>query len=161
MTTFPICPSDRLQRRLITVLDDELLPLSAFTGFTLCDDRENDEVKLPFIVVRVTESDEIPQAGTVWHCRLNVNMVEDRQEANLILGGDNRPRHELRAENISALLFGVWNTTTLGQKINAISNGQGVYVLKQHSNNMTPGSSENDTLSTEYAFTIICASTQQ
>ena len=41
MITYPICPSDRLQRRLITVLDDELLPLSAFTGFTLCDDREN------------------------------------------------------------------------------------------------------------------------
>ena len=102
MTTFPICPSDRLQRRLLEVLDDELLPLSAFTGFTLCDDRENDEVKLPFIVARVTESDEIPQAGTVWHCRLNVNMVEDRQEANMTLGADSRPRHELRAENISA-----------------------------------------------------------
>ena len=57
MTTFPICPSDRLQRRLLEVLDDELLPLSAFTGFTLCDDRENDEVKLPFIVARVTEPD--------------------------------------------------------------------------------------------------------
>ena len=42
MITYPICPSDRLQRRLITVLDDELLPLDAFTGFTLCDDREND-----------------------------------------------------------------------------------------------------------------------
>jgi hypothetical protein len=61
----------------------------------------------------VTESDEIPQAGTVWHCRLNVNMVEDRQEANLTLGADARPRHELRAENISALLFGVWKKCTL------------------------------------------------
>ena len=55
MITYPICPSDRLQRRLLEVLDNELLSLSAFTGFTFCDDRENDEVKLPFIFARVTE----------------------------------------------------------------------------------------------------------
>jgi hypothetical protein len=158
--TYPIHPGDRLQRRIVSVLSTDLLGLSAFTGFSVVNDRSGTEQDIPMLAVRVGETVNQPPASHVWHVTVTVVMVEDRQEGNLTITGDSRPRHELRTENLSARLFGAWNGSTLDQSLNAISNGQGVYVLKLYGQNVTQ-SGEEDTLGTEYTFTAICVSTEQ
>ena len=159
-TTYPIHPGDRLQRRIVSVLTDDLLPLTAFTGFTAINDRVGTEPQFPWLAVHIGETVNHPPASQVWHVTVTVEMVEERQEANDAIAGDARPRHELRTENLSARLFGVWNGESLADSINTISNGQGVYVLKVYSQNVTQ-MGEQDTLATEYSFTAICVSTQQ
>lgn len=160
MTTYPIHPGDRLQRRVVSTIATDLIDLPAFTGFTVTNDRVATETQLPWIAVRISESVNMPPANQVWHLTVTVQMVEDRDEANETLGADTRPRHELRTENLSARLFGIWNTQSIADSINAISNGQGVYVLKTYGQNVATANDEA-TLGTEYTFTAICVTTQQ
>ena len=160
ITTYPIHPGDRLQRRIASILTTDLVPLTSFTGFVVTNDRSDAENQIPLLVVRVGETQNTPPASHVWHVSVTVEMIEDRQEANDAISGDTRPRHELRAENLSARLFGEWDGATLREDINAISNGQGVNVLKVYGQNVTQ-SGETDYLSTQYSFTAICVSTQQ
>ncbi len=160
-TTYPIHPGDRLQRRIVSILTDDILSIEAFEGFTIANERSGDEMTLPFISVQAPESQNIPPASHVWHVNVTVVMVEDRQEANTTLGADSRPRHELRTENLSARLMGKWNTETLADSINAISNGQGVYVLKIYDQNFNNASNTEDVVGVEWSFTAICVSTQQ
>jgi len=87
--------------------------------------------------------------------------VEDRQEANTVLGADTRPRHELRAENVSARLFGQWNGLTLPAAINAIVDANSVQVLKMSGTNQANGTMSEDEISTEYSFTLSCTSSTQ
>lgn len=160
LTTYPIHPGERLQRRIMSILTDDLLPLTAFTGFTVVHDRDSDEIPMPQLVVRISETVNQPPASHVWHVTVIVQMMEDRQEADTTISGDTRPRHELRCENLSARLFGEWAGATLADDVNSISNGQGAYVLKVYGQNVASGG-EVDYLSTEYTFTAICVSTQQ
>ncbi len=160
MDTYPIHPGDRLQRRIVSVLSTDLLGLTAFTGFSVVNDRSGTEQDMPMLAARISETVNQPPNSHVWHVTVTVVMVEDRMEANTTISGDARPRHELRTENLSARLFGAWNGSTLDQSINAISNGQGVYVLKMYGANVTQAG-EEDALTTEYTFTAICVSTQQ
>jgi hypothetical protein len=159
-TTYPIHPGDRLQRRIVSVLTDDLLPLTAFTGFSVINDRVGTEPQFPWLAVHIGETTNQPPASHVWHVAVTVEMVEERQEANDAIAGDPRPRHELRTENISARLFGIWDDVTLDEEINLISDGNGIHVLKIFSQNVaqTP---ETDYIGTEWSFTAICVSTQQ
>jgi len=160
MTTYPIHPGDRLQRRIVSVLTDDLLGLDAFDGFSVVDDREPAEVALPWLAVRVTESTNTPPNSFVWHVSVVVQILEDRAEADTTIGADTRPRHELRLENLSARIQGRWNTLTLADAINAIDDGRGVHVVKTYNQQVTTAN-EEETLSTEFSFTMICASTEQ
>lgn len=160
LTTYPIHPGERLQRRIMSVLTTDLLPLPLFTGFSIVHDRDGDEIPMPHIVVRIAETTNQPPASHVWHITVIVQIMEDRHEADTTISGDTRPRHELRCENLSARLFGQWNGQTLADAVNSIGNGQGVYVLKTYGQNVASGG-EVDYLSTEYTFTAICVSTQQ
>lgn len=159
MTTYNIHPGDRLQRRIVKILTEDLLDLEAFDGGAVVDDRVGDEKKMPCIVVRVSESQNQPTGSALWQVTITVHLVEDRMEANKTLAGDDRPRHEIRCENLSARLFAVWDGDSLADRVNAISNGQGVYVLKAHSPNVA-NTGETDYLGTEYSFTMLATSTQ-
>jgi hypothetical protein len=161
MTTYPINPSERVQRRICSILTAELLPLPAFTGFVVRDERVFQQEKYPFFSVQTTENKEVFPGINVWNVSFTIAMLEDRQEANTTLGVDPRPRHELRAENVSALLFGVWDGLSLPQAINAIVDGDGVTVLKMTGTNQANGTMSEDEISTEYSFTLSCTSTQQ
>jgi hypothetical protein len=160
MTTYPIHPGDRLQRRIVATLSGELSALTEFEGVTFTDDRIATEIALPVVAVHITETENTPPASHVWHVGVTVRLMEDRPEATLTITGDTRPRHELRAENLSALLFGKWDGETLADKVNAISNGQGCYVLKTYGQNVQ-AQNEQDTIATEYSFTCITVSTEQ
>jgi hypothetical protein len=161
LTTYPIHPGDRLQRRIATVLTNDILSITPlFTGCQVIIDREEDEQAYPCIAVRVGETQNTPPGSHVWHVGITIHLMEDRQEANDAITGDTRPRHELRTENISARLFGIWDSVTLDEEINLISDSHGVYVLKIYNQNVaqTP---ETDYIGTEWSFTAICVSTQQ
>lgn len=161
MTTYPINPAERTQRRICSILESALLPLAEFTGFVVRNGREFQQEKYPFFSVQITENQEVFQGINVWNVNFTIAMVEDRQEANTVLGVDPRPRHELRAENVSALLFGVWNGLSLPDSINAIVDGNGVTVLKMTGTNQANGTMSEDEISTEYSFTLSCTSSQQ
>lgn len=161
LTTYPIHPGDRLQRRLATILTNDILSITPlFTGCSVVIDRTDAEQDLPVIGVRVGETQNIPPGSHVYHIGITIHLMEDRQEANDAISGDARPRHELRTENISARLFGIWDGATLDEEINLISDGNGIHVLKIFNQNVaqTP---ETDYIGTEWSFTAICASTQQ
>ncbi len=160
MNTYPIHPGNRLQAALVSNLSDDLFGLTVFEGFTIHNDREFDEVPKPWICVHITESVQHHPSSPVWLVRVTVSMVEDRKDANDAVAGDSRPRHELRAENLSAKLFGKWNGETIQDAINSESNG--VYALKVHSFNVQNNTGENtDAMITEYSLTVICTSTEQ
>lgn len=161
MTTYPINPAERVQRRICSILESDLITLPEFTGFVARNGREFQQEKYPFFSVQVTENQEVFPGINVWNVNFTVAMVEDRQEANTTLGTDPRPRHELRAENASARLFGQWNGLTLPDAINAIVDGNGVQVLKMSGTNQANGTMSEDELSTEYSFTLCCTSSQQ
>lgn len=157
--TYPIHPGDRLQRALATVLDDSLFSIAAFTGFTAHNDREWDEVDKPFLSIQIAESQQPHPRLNVWHVRVTVVMVEDRQDANQLLAGDTRPRHELRAENVSARLFGTWAGEDIAASINAEDNG--VTVLKVYGFNVANSTQTEDDLLTEYSLTFVCTASEQ
>lgn len=160
MTTYNIHPGDRLQRRIVKILTDDLLNLECFERCVVVDDRVDTEQKMPCLAVRISESQNQPTGSALWQVTVTVHLMEDRKEANLTLAGDDRPRHEIRAENLSARLFGVWNEYSLADEVNGISNGQGVHVLKAHSPSVA-NTGEVDYLGTEYSFTMLVVSTQQ
>jgi hypothetical protein len=160
MTTYNIHPGDRLQRRIARILTEDLLNLEAFTGCVVVDDRVETEQAMPCLVVRISESTNQPTGSALWQVTVTVHLMEDRAEANKTLAGDDRPRHEIRAENLSARLFAVWDEESLADRVNAISNGQGVHVLKAHSPNVA-NTGEVDYLGTEYSFTMLAVSTEQ
>lgn len=159
MTTYNIHPGDRLQRRIVKILTDDLLNLECFEGCVVVDDRVSTEQAMPCLVVRIGESTNQPTGSALWQVTVTVHLMEDRAEANKTLAGDDRPRHEIRAENLSARLFGIWNEYSLADEVNGISNGQGVHVLKAHSPNVA-NTGEVDYLGTEYSFTMLAVSTQ-
>jgi hypothetical protein len=162
MTTYPINPSERLQRRIISVLESDLLIYDAFTGFVVRNGREFTPEKYPFLSVQVTECQERPERSTVWQVTLTIAMIEDRAEANTPLAGmGTRPRHEIRNENMSARIFGVWNDLSLPDAINAIVDGAGIYVLKMHSGSQANATMSEDEIATEYSFVMLCVSTEQ
>jgi hypothetical protein len=161
MITYPINPSDRAQRRLCAVLTQDLLPISAFTGFQVLNGREFETQQYPFISVQVTECQEVFPRINVWNVSITVAMVEDRLEGNKPLGVDIRPRHELRAENLTARLFGEWNGLSLADAINAIDDGNGVSVLKMFGAGQMNATVSEDEISTEYSFTLTCTTTEQ
>lgn len=161
VTTYPIHPGDRLQRRLATILTNDILSITPlFTGCSVVIDRTDAEQDLPVIAIRAGETQNTPPGSQVWHVGITIHLMEDRQEANDAIAGDTRPRHELRAENLSARLFGIWDGTTLDEEVNLISDGNGVHVLKIYNQNVaqTP---ETDYIGTEYSFTAICVASQQ
>ena len=160
MTTYNIHPGDRLQRRIVKILTEDLLDLEAFEGCRVVDDRVATEQKQPMIVVRVSESENQPTGSALWQVTITVHLIEDRADANKTLAGDDRPRHEIRAEKLSARLFAVWDGDSLADRVNAISNDQGVHVLKAHSPNVA-NTGEVDYLGTEYSFTMLAVSTEQ
>lgn len=160
-TTYPIHPGDRLENRIVSVLTSDLLDLDAFTGFLIQNERSNVEATLPYIGVNIAESNNMPPRSPVWHLRVSITMVEDRADANKDIAGDDRPRHEIRAENMSARLFGKWNDETLADSINAINDNRGVYVLKVYAPLVSNMAATLDEVTTQYNFTAICVSTQQ
>lgn len=160
MTTYNIHPGDRLQRRIVKILTEDLLDLDAFSGCTVVDDRVDSEQQMPCLVVRIGESTNQPTGSALWQITVTVQLMEDRVEANKTLAGDDRPRHEIRCENLSARLFAVWDEESLADRVNAISNDQGVHVLKAHSPNVA-NTGEVDYLGTEYSFTMLAVSTEQ
>lgn len=160
MTTYNIHPGDRLQRRIARILTEDLLDLECFEGCVVVNDRVETEQSMPCLVVRISESTNQPTGSALWQVTFTVHLMEDRAEANKTLAGDDRPRHEIRAENLSARLFAVWDEESLADRVNAISNGQGVHVLKAHSPNVA-NTGEVDYLGTEYSFTMLAVSTQQ
>lgn len=161
MTTYPINPAERTQRCICSILESDLLPLAEFTGFVVRNGREFQQEKYPFFSVQITENQEVFPGINVWNVNFTVAMVEDRQEANTVLGADTRPRHELRAENVSARLFGQWNGLTLPAAINAIVGANSVQVLKISGTNQANGTMSEDEISTEYSFTLSCTSSTQ
>lgn len=161
MNNYPINPSERLQRRICSILTEDLISLPLFTGFTARNGREFTQEKYPFFSVQATESQEVPERSNVWHVSITIAMVEDREEANKTYESDTRPRHELRAENVSARLFGVWNGSSLSAAINQIENGQGIFIVKMHTNSQANGTMNEDEIATEYSFTMVCTSKQQ
>jgi hypothetical protein len=160
MTTYPIHPAERLQARILRVLEADLLDLDAFTGCSFVNERDADETSLPMVVARISESENAPLGSNLWNVTVTLQMMEDRKESEMTLAGDDRGRHEIRKENLSARIFGEWNGLTLAAAINAISDGRGVYVLKVHNNNYAP-MSDIDLVVTEYSVTFLCTSTQQ
>jgi len=159
-TTYPIHPGDRLQSRIVTVLSDSFTDVTAFDGTVYITDRDDDEQTFPMIIVRLGESQNQPVSSHVWHVTVTVQLLEDRAESQGTIAGDTRPRHDLRAENLSARLFGSWDGSKMDDDINAISNGNGVYVLKIY-NQGTASMNDIDMISTEYTLTAICTATQQ
>ena len=160
MTTYPIHPAERLQARILTVLSDALDALDVFTGCSFVNERFDSEAQMPMVVVRVGECVNNPPNSHVWHVGVTVQMMEDRQEGEQLITGNTRPRHEIRKENLSARIFGIWDGETLADSINMISDGRGVYVLKTHGQNYTP-MTDIDMLATEYSLTFVCVSTEQ
>lgn len=160
ITTYPIHPAERLQARILSVLSDSFATVTAFDGFVYVNDRDADEATMPMVVARVSESVNQPPNSDVWHVVMTLQMMEDRTEGDSLISGDDRARHELRKENLSARLFGVWDGASIAADINAISDGRGVYVLKTYGQNYTP-MTDVDLLVTEYTMTFICVSTQQ
>jgi len=161
MNTYPINPSDRLQRRICTILTNDLISLPLFLGFSARNGREFTQEKYPFFSVQATDNQEVFPGTNAWRVGITVAMVEDREEANQTFGGDTRPRHELRAENLSARLFGVWNGLSLPDAINAINNGEDIYVVKMYAKSQANGTMSEDEISTEYSFSVVCATTEQ
>lgn len=162
MITYPINPGERLQRRMISVLESDLLVYDAFTGFVMRNGREFSQEKYPFFSVQVTESQQRPERSNIWNVNITITMVEDRAEANVPLTGmGTRPRHEIRAENVSARLFGVWNGLSFPAAINAIVDGQGINVVKMHSGSQSNATMSEDEIATEYSFVMLCVTTEQ
>jgi hypothetical protein len=124
------------------------------------DDRVSTEQSMPCLAVRISESQNQPTGSALWQVTVTVHLMEDRAEANKTLAGDDRPRHEIRCENLSARLFAVWYEESLADSVNAISNGQGVHILKFYNQNVA-NTGEVDYLGTEYSFTMLAVSTQQ
>lgn len=160
MTTYPIHPAERLQARILSVLETDLGGLTAFTGCSFVNERDADETQMPMVVARISESANQPPNSHVWHVAVTLQMMEDRKESEQLISGNTRPRHEIRKENLSARLFGVWEGVSMADAVNVISDGRGVYVLKTHGQNYTP-MSDIDMVVTEYSLTFVCVSTQQ
>jgi len=161
MNTYPINPSERLQRRICSVLTADLISLPLFLGFSARNGREFTQEKYPFFSVQVTENQEIFPGSNAWRIGVTVAMGEDREEANQTVGADTRPRHELRGENVTARLFGVWNGLSLPDAINAINNTEDIYIVKMYAKAQANGTMSEDEISTEYSFTVVCATTEQ
>lgn len=161
MNTYPINPSERLQRRICTILTADLISLPLFLGFSARNGREFTQEKYPFFSVQITENQEIFPGSNAWRIGVTVVMVEDREEANQTFGADTRPRHELRGENVTARLFGVWNNVSLPNAINAIDNGENIYVIKMYGQTQANGTMSEDEISTEYSFNVVCTTSQQ
>lgn len=161
MITYSINPSERLQRRISTVLTNDLLSLPLFTGFTTNNGREFTPTKYPFFSVQVSDCQEVFPRTNVWNVTVSIAMAEDREEANLTFGEDPRPRHELRAENVTARIYGAWNGLTLPEAINAIDDNENITVLKMYNSIQSNGTMSEDEICMEYSFVMSCTTTEQ
>jgi hypothetical protein len=159
--TYSINPSERLQRRISTVLTNDLLSLPLFTGFTTNNGREFTPTKYPFFSVQVSDCQEVFPRTNVWNVTVSIAMAEDREEANLTFGEDPRPRHELRAENVTARIYGGWNGLTLPEGINAIDDNENITVLKMYNSIQSNGTMSEDEICMEYSFVMSCTTTEQ
>jgi hypothetical protein len=160
VTTFPIHPGQRLLRRLKTVFTAMMSGQEAFTGVVLRDETDDDEATHPCITFAITASTEKPVKSETWQMDVTVSLVEDRVEANtvLITGGDSRPRHEWRHENISARLYGRWNLVRLPEELTAVADDWGLHAFLMWGGECSRDNTDDGRLITHYEFTILCAS---
>lgn len=158
--TYPIHPGMRLIRRLKTVLAAMASGEDAFTGLTIREEYSGTDTEFPFIALKVEESIEKPPRSETWHCTATATLVEERAEANTVLsGGDARTRHEWRHENISARLFGRWDSERLIESITGVADSWELTAFKQYGGAVSQTQEDADILTTTYTFTVICSST--
>lgn len=161
MTTLPIFPGERLQRRILQILAADFAAIPAMQGIAYRNGREAEETAMPAIVVTAVESQEIPRRGGLYHVNTTIALVEDRKEANLPITGDTRPRHELRMECLSARVLGTWNGLSLRDAVNQISDGRGIHLFKFFNGLVNDATQDDTVITTEVGFTAIVATTQQ
>lgn len=163
MTVYPIQPSSRIQERIRLVLQNNLSPLSAFSGAVFVNNRTTQEETIPWVCVRIISTEEMPPQSNYYRLQVTIQTCEDRMEQDDSITGhaDTRPRFDHRYENITALLHGVWDGTSFISKVNAISTVPGAAVLKMYDSNFSIDVDGEDRILTEHSFTLLCVSTEQ